>query len=193
MTPTRHFVVAVSPELAAESALRVARALASATHARLTLFPLSDHVALGAGVAGIEISRFAESVQADLLVLPRMMLAGEQLSDAVARRSRVPCLVVSPGQEDLDRWLVALDGSPRCTLVLSMVAPLVKAVGGTAKPVTVRHGDVMTEVLREREALQADVLAIGLRPGGPPPPIPPGSLARRFVNDAPCMVLTVPL
>lgn len=193
MSPPRHVVVAVSPEPAAGSALRVARALASAMHARLTLFSLKDKVALGTGVAGIEIPRFAERVQADLLVLPRMTLAGEQLADAVTRRSRVPCLMVSPGQEDLDRWLVALDGSPRGTLVLSMVTPLVKALGGKAIPLTVRRGDVLTEVLRELDALNAGVLAIGSRPGGPPPPIPEGSLSRRFANDAPCMVLTVPL
>jgi len=238
MPPLRHIVAAVTPDATAASALRVASALAGATRARLSHFSLVDHVAPG-GVAGIEIPRFAELVEADLVVLPRMLVAGGHLADAVTRRSRVPCLVVSPGQEDLTRWLIALDGSSRCIAVLSMVAPLVEALGATAVSLTVepgrsgvggsgdeplartlqlaraleegtptgtsrvasavrsslrvRHGDVVTEVLRERESLQAGVLAIGSRPGGPPPPIPEGSLARRLVNDAPCLVLTVPL
>lgn len=238
MPPLRHIVAAVAPEAVAGSALRVARALADATGARLTSFSLADDVTPGGGVIGIEIPRFAESVEADLVVLPRMLVRGELLADAVTRRSRVPSLVVSPGQEDLSNWLIALDGSPRCPTVLSMVTPLVEALGATAvaltvepsrtgeagtsdwhltrtlqlsrtleesvagssrvpsavlTPLRVRHGDVVTEVLREREALVATVLAIGSRPGGPPPPIPEGSMARRLVNDAPCIVLTVPL
>ena len=197
-----------------------------------------DGLVVGGGLAGIEIPRFAESVQADLLVLPRMSHGGERLADAVTRRSRVPCLAVPVGHEQLDRWLVALDGTPRCTTALAVVAPLVGALGASAvvvtvepagswragtgdshlartlelaraledggagasgstsavlsTPLRVRHGDIVTEVLLEQEALQAGVLAIGARPGGPPPPIPEGSLARRLLNDAPCMVLTVP-
>ncbi len=241
MSPLRHIVAAVTPDPAAGSALRVARALADATHARLSLFSLADHAGPGGGIVGIEIPRFAESVQADLVVLPRILVGGELLADAVTRRSRVPSLVVSSGQENLSSWLVALDGSPRCLTVLSMVAPLVEALRATAVAVTVepshngggesppgdwhlartlklaraleeglgdsssragsavlpplrvRHGDIVTEVLNERQALQASVLAIGSRPGGPPPPIPEGSLARHLVNDAPCMVLAVPL
>ena len=192
MLPPRHIVAAVCPGATTASALRVATALAGAMHARLSQFSLVDNVGPGA-VAGIEITRFAEMVQADLIVLPRVLLAGGLLADAVTRRSRVPCLVVSQGQEDLDRWLIALDGSPRGTLVLAMVTPLVEALGATAVPLTVRNGDVMTEVFRQQKTLNAGVLAIGSRPGGPPPPIPEGSLARRFVNDARCMVLTVPL
>lgn len=187
-----HIVAAVGPGTSTASALRVAAALSGTTQARLTPFSLVHNVGTG-GVAGIEVTRFAEMVRADLLVLPRILLGGGLLADEVTRRSRVPCLVVSAGQEDLGRWLVALDGSPRGSLVLSMVAPLIEALGATAVPLTVKYGDVMTEVLRQREVLHAGVLAIGSRPGGPPPPIPEGSLARRFVNDAPCMVLTVPL
>lgn len=192
MLSLAHIVAAVGPGDTTASALRVATMLAGTTHARLTPFSLVHNVGAG-GVAGIEITRFAEVVQADLVVLPRMLLGGGLLADEVTRRSRVPCLVVSPGQEDLGRWLVALDGSSRGTLVLSVVTPLVEALGALAVPLTVRNGDVMTEVLRQREGMKAGVLAIGSRPGGPPPPIPEGSLARRFVNDAPCMVLTVPL
>ena len=239
MPMPRHIVVAVSPDAEASSALRVAGALAAATHARLSQFTLADHVGSGRGIAGIEIPRFAERVEADLVVLPRIFVAGEPLADAVTRRSRVPSLVVSQGQEDLGSWLVALDGSPRCTTVLSTVMPMLEALGATAvamtvepgrsfvrasadnylarthfladkleaaagagssrihgsvlAPLRVRHGEVIAEVLNERLSLQATVLAIGARPGGPPPPIPEGSLARRLVNDAPCIVLTVPI
>ncbi len=239
MTVPRHIVVAVSPDAEASSALRVASALADAMQARLSPFELANHLASGRGIAGIEIPRFAERLDADLIVLPRMLVSGEHLADAVTRRSRVPSLVVSQGQEDLGTWLVALDGSPRCTAVLSLVVPMLEALGATAvvmtvepgrslvraladnhlarthfladkleavagagssrihgsvlAPLRVRHGEVIAEVLNERLSLQATVLAIGARPGGPPPPIPEGSLARRLVNDAPCIVLTVPI
>lgn len=173
--------------------MRVAELLADALGARLTVYPLADRLAPIAGVAGIEIPRFAERMQADLVVLPRICFAGEWLADAVTRRSRLPSLSVGPGCEDLDRWLVALDGSPRCRMVLSMVTPIVEALGARATSFQVRNGDVFDGILREQSATGAGVLAIGSRPGGPPPPIPEGSLARRLVNAAACMVLTVPI
>ena len=52
------------------------------------------------GLPGIEIGRFAEHVRADLLVLGRKQRSrGQRLllgdtADAVARRSRIPCLFV---------------------------------------------------------------------------------------------------
>ena len=95
--------------------------------------------------------------------------------------------------EDLGRWLVALDGSPRCRMILSMVTPIVEALGASAASFHVRNGDVFAGIMREQVATGAGVLAIGSRPGGPPPPIPEGSLARRLVNAAGCMVLAVPI
>ena len=181
------------PDASAASALRVAELLAGALGAKLTVYPLADRLAPIAGVAGIEIPRYAEHMRADLVVLPRICFAGELLADAVTRRSRLPSLSVEPGCEDLDRWLIALDGSARCRMVLSMVTPIVDALGATATSVQVRDGNVFDGILREQSAAGAGVLAIGSRPGGPPPPIPEGSLARRLVNAAKGMVLTIPI
>ena len=129
MPTLRHILATASPDGDAASALRVAQPLARATGARLTRFPLAERLAPIAGMAGIEIPRFAEQVQADLVVLPRICFAGELLADAVTRRSHVPALSVASGCEDLSRWLVALDGSARCRMILSMVTPLVEALG----------------------------------------------------------------
>ncbi len=186
-------MVTAHPDGSAASAQRVAQFLAEALGAKLTVYPLTDRLAPIAGVAGIEIPRFAERMQADLVVLPRICFAGELLADAVTRRSRLPSLSVASGCEDLRRWLIALDGSARCRLVLSMVTPIVEALGATATSVQVREGNVFDGILREQSAAGAGVLAIGSRPGGPPPPIPEGSLARRLVNAANGMVLTVPI
>jgi hypothetical protein len=161
--------------------------------ARLTVYPLAERLAPVSGMAGIEIPRFAERVEADLVVLPRICFAGELLADAVTRRSWIPTLSVGSGFEDLDHWLVALDGSPRCRMVLSLVTPIVDALGAKATSFQVREGDVFDGIMREQSAIGAGVLAIGSRPGGPPPPVPEGSLARRLVNAANCMVLAVPI
>lgn len=193
MPPLLHVVAAASPDAGAASSLRVAQHVAAATGAKLTVFALADRVAPIAGIAGIEIPRFAERVRANLVVLPRIHFAGEPLADAVTRRSHVPSLSVAPGCEDLCCWLVALDGSSRCRMILSVVSPLIEALGASAARVHVRSGDVFDAILREQAATGAGVLAIGSRPGGPPPPIPEGSLARRLVSAAACMVLTVPI
>jgi hypothetical protein len=126
-------MVTAHPDGSAASAQRVAQFLAEALGAKLTVYPLTDRLAPIAGVAGIEIPRFAERMQADLVVLPRICFAGELLADAVTRRSRLPSLSVASGCEDLRRWLIALDGSARCRLVLSMVTPMSRPSG---------HGDL---------------------------------------------------
>jgi len=193
MPTLRHILATASPDGDAASALRVAESLAHATGARLTRFPLAERLAPMVGMAGIEIPRYAEQVHADLVVLPRIHFAGELLADAVTRRSHVPALSVASGCEDLSQWLVAVDGSARCRMILSMVMPLVEALDAGMVSLQVRNGDVFAGILREQAATGAGVLAIGSRPGGPPPPIPEGSLARRLVNAAACMVLTVPI
>jgi hypothetical protein len=192
MLPT-HIVAVTHPDEAAASAMRVAQAVADATGAKLTVYPLAERLAPIAGVAGIEIPRFAERVEAGLVVLPRICFAGELLADAVTRRSWIPSLSVSAGFEDLARWLIALDGSPRCRMVLSMVTPIVEALHGNASSFQVRNGDVFDGIMQEQSATDAGVLVIGSRPGGPPPPVSGGSLARRLVNAANCMVLAVPI
>ena len=68
--------------------------------------------ALAFGLPGIEIARFAEQVHADLVVLgrkPRSRIARLLLgdtADAVARRSRLPCLFVpARGMPTSGFWL----------------------------------------------------------------------------------------
>jgi hypothetical protein len=103
-----HIVATASPDAEAASAFRVAQRLAISTGARLTVFPLAERVAPITGMAGIEIPRFAERIQADLVVLPRICFAGEWLADAVTRRSHVASLSVASGSRisvaGLWRW-----------------------------------------------------------------------------------------
>jgi len=71
-------------------------------------------VAARGGLPGVEMPRFAEEVNADLLVVGRCEVGGVgTLADAVLRRSRKPCLVLPCQWERLDPIVVALDGSER--------------------------------------------------------------------------------
>jgi nucleotide-binding universal stress UspA family protein len=97
------------------------------------------------GIPGIEISRFAERENADLLVLGRKrrsqaarLLLGDT-ADAVVRRSRVPCLFVAPNTGSLRQVLVALDGSERGLRVLTEASGFARSVGASLRVVTVEY------------------------------------------------------
>jgi len=98
------------------------------------------------GLPGIEICRYAEGNNADLVVLGRKhrsqfsrLLLGDT-ADAVARRSRVPCLFVPPGGIELKNVLVALDGTERGLRVLQQACGFVRSVGASLRVVTVEQG-----------------------------------------------------
>jgi nucleotide-binding universal stress UspA family protein len=192
-------------------------------------------VAMAVGIPGIEIARFADETSADLLVVGRKqrsaaarLLVGDT-ADAVARRSRVPCLFVPTPLEVPTTMLAALDGSPRCLSVVAATRSIAQSLhaslelvsvepaqkdepselahalptagtvnlrcmlNGGGDALRVRRGDIVTEILREVQAAQAQVLAVGYHRGGPPGVLELGSVARRLVHSAPCGVLTIPL
>jgi nucleotide-binding universal stress UspA family protein len=91
--------------------------------------------AIAYGVPGIEIGRIGERIRADLLVLGRKprsralrLLLGDT-GDAVARRSRIPCLFVPPSETLPRRILAAVDGSPRGTTVLRVAGDFAGRLG----------------------------------------------------------------
>jgi nucleotide-binding universal stress UspA family protein len=93
----------------------------------------APRIAARGGLPGVEIPRFAEEVNADLLVIGKGELTGAgDLADTVLRRSRKPCLVLPCHWERLAPILVALDGSERgfqvhhaaCELAARMRAPV---------------------------------------------------------------------
>ncbi|HYC31351.1 MAG TPA: universal stress protein [Gemmatimonadales bacterium] len=101
--------------------------------------------AVAFGLAGVEICRFAEARPADLLMLGRKprsqmtrLLLGDT-ADAVARRSRLPCLFVPPGTGPIRRLLVALDGSERGLAVLRTACGVARAIGASVGVVTVEQ------------------------------------------------------
>jgi nucleotide-binding universal stress UspA family protein len=102
-------------------------------------------LATASGVPGIEICRFAEQGEADLLVLGRkhhsqmMRLLLGDTADAVARRSRSPCLFVPPGSDEIRKVLVALDGSDRGMNVLSQACDFAQHAGATVAAITVEQ------------------------------------------------------
>lgn len=146
----RHLLVASAPDAAGDQALAVARALLPRLHARLTPLlvrlpaahaarggalpaaepevppPLAAGAAVVEGIPGIEITRYAESHGADLIVLSREPGEGSgppglgSTWEAVVRRAEVPCLVLPACQERLARMLVALDGSERGMVALRL-------------------------------------------------------------------------
>jgi universal stress protein E len=222
---------------------------------RSALAPLKDaprvDLAVGTGLPGVEISRFAETHDADLVVVgrkhrsaSRRLLLGDT-ADAVARRSRTPCLFVPSGELAFGHALVALDGTERGLSVLIAAMDFARLTGarlravsvepvyeneagvdrmltgrsarllqaidalvrssefppkqwdrrsrGAGAAVVIHRGPVVSEVLREVERSETDLLCLGYHPGGPAGIIDAGSVARRLAHEAPCGVLTVPL
>jgi nucleotide-binding universal stress UspA family protein len=111
--------------------------------------PLDDrpHLDVGItyGIPGVEICRFAEDHGADLLVLGRKqrtamtrMLLGDT-ADSVARRSRIPCLFVTPGARPIRRILAALDGTDRNLRVLRAASEIATGIGAELRIVTVER------------------------------------------------------
>lgn len=105
-------------------------------------------LSIATGVPAIEICRFAEERQADLLVLGRKhrsavarLLIGDT-ADAVTRRSRVPCLFVEQGARPLSHLLVALDGSDRGMRVFAASRDFAQAVRMALTVVTVESREL---------------------------------------------------
>lgn len=120
------------------------------------------------GIPGIEICRFAEERGADLLVIGRKrrsqaerLLIGDT-ADAVARRSRVPCLFI-PGHVPLGGpVLAAIDTGPRAARVTRAAHEFAAAASWPFRLLTVMPGkeqepDDLRELLEAegREALSA--------------------------------------
>lgn len=107
--------------------------------------PAVASVGLGVtyGIPGVEICRFADDHEADLIVVGRKqrsqatrLLVGDT-ADAVARRSRTPCLFVPLGTGAPEHVLVALDGSRRGLAVLRTACAFAGAVQADLHAVTV--------------------------------------------------------
>ena len=156
-------------------------------------------LATAAGVPGIEICRFAERVQADLLVLGRKrhsrllrLLLGDT-GDAVARRSRFPSLFVPPGRADIRRLLVALDGSERGLNVLNQACDFARQVGAALQPITVERApaneplELVSDLpLGRSVSLEARTQAVLKEKGLPAVPlaIQRGEIVDRIVEEA---------
>jgi nucleotide-binding universal stress UspA family protein len=100
---------------------------------------------IGFGIPGIEICRYAEQAAVDLIVLGRKrrsqsarLLVGDT-ADAVARRSRLPCLFVPPRDGDTGSLLVGLDGTERGMIVLRQACDFARKIGTTLRIITVEH------------------------------------------------------
>jgi nucleotide-binding universal stress UspA family protein len=100
--------------------------------------------AVAFGFAGIEICRYAEDRRADLVVLgrksrpPAERLIGGDTVDDVARRSRLPCLIVRDANPLMGaRVLAALDGTERGLSVLLAAAEFTRAIEGRLRAITV--------------------------------------------------------
>ena len=95
------------------------------------------------GVPGVEIPRYAEEHAGDLLVLGRQQRTQRQrmflgdTADAVARRSRVPCLFVGVDADDLGPMLVCVDATERSLEVFQTAMDFSRAAGVKASAVTV--------------------------------------------------------
>ncbi|NNG15259.1 MAG: universal stress protein, partial [Gemmatimonadales bacterium] len=100
---------------------------------------------VGIGLPSVEITRYAEDHDGDLIVMTRKrhsqlrrMLLGDT-ADSVVRRSRAPCLFIPPDGFDGTRVLVAVDGRERGLAVAHAGAEFARAIGGELSFVTVEH------------------------------------------------------
>ncbi|MDH4348054.1 MAG: universal stress protein, partial [Gemmatimonadota bacterium] len=104
--------------------------------------PLAN-MAVAFGLPGIEIVRFAEENEVDLVVAGRKHRSDVQrlmigdTADSVARRSSVPCLFVPTGDPRLDHILIALNGGDRGLAILGTALEFARAAGGKAHVVSV--------------------------------------------------------
>lgn len=95
------------------------------------------------GIPGIEICRFAEEQGADLVVLGRKprtqserLLVGDT-ADAVARRSRVPCLFIPPGAVVRGPVVATVGECPRASRVVAAAHGFAGALGEELRLITV--------------------------------------------------------
>ena len=134
---------------------------------------LAIDVAAVHGIPQVEIPRFAEGKKAGLIILGRKprsrttrLILGDT-TDAVVRRSRIPCLMVPAGLTSMRRVLVALDGTDRGLAALRAGAELAAKAHLELSVVTVdaaRPGEAPVVSARsERLAFKVDEY---LRNGG---------------------------
>jgi nucleotide-binding universal stress UspA family protein len=131
----------------------------------------ATELAIACGIPGIEICRFAEQAEADLLVLgrkrhsPMMRLLLGDTADAVARRSRFPCLFVPPAAAEIRKVLVALDGSDRGLNVLNQACDFARYAGAVVEAVTVerRPGDEPLQLVPMLPVARSSSLEIRVR------------------------------
>jgi len=100
---------------------------------------------VGLGLPSVEITRYAEDHEADLIVMTRKrhsqlrrMLLGDT-ADSVVRRSPVPCLFVPPDGFDGSPILVAADGTERGLAVVHAGIAFAQVIGGDVSFVTVEQ------------------------------------------------------
>jgi len=128
----------------AHGAVEPLRRWVESDHPPLDPEPPIEYV-VAQGVPGVEIARIAEQMRADLLVLGRkqrsqaMRLLLGDTADAVARRSRVPCLFVPAARSLTRRVLVAVDGSGRGTAVLWVANDFARQVDAELRVMTVER------------------------------------------------------
>lgn len=161
------------------------------------------------GIAGSEVARWAELLEADLLILGRQPLgpderrpAGRTLAGTIAAAT-VPCLVVPFGQRRFGSVLAVLEaegGAGEVRAAATAFAalwsgrPAIVEVG-TPAGVTAGHdspraepgewADPVGETIKQARADAVDVLVVGYRPDA--------ATSSRLLERAPCAVLTVPV
>ncbi len=163
--------------------------------------PVELHVEFGH--PSIEIPRYAEAVEADLIVLGRKRRTQAarfregDTADAVICRSRVPCLLVPPGSPPIERVLVATDATSGGGRILGEARDLARLIGAELRAVIVgsatRESPLFEQVLTEVRDSRADMLVIGTHGGGQAGVPALGGVARHLAHAAPCAVLTIPL
>lgn len=154
-----HILAAIDDSPASRRAWDCAGRLAEAMHGvrtgiavRTAEHPLPFGVGQGVtttrGVASVEICRYAESINAALIVLGRGTWSDRDASDhtggEVVRRSTIPTLHVPADASDCTRTVMPLDGSERGLVALHHGTAIAAALGIPMQVVTVERTDEAT-------------------------------------------------
>ncbi len=192
----RKILAATDASRHGQHAVAVARALAQRVHGEFACISVDRASASGPppdasaepaerdgtcavlhGLPGVEIVRYAETWNADLVVLGRHKRTSERpcpvgsVSDAVIRRRVGPSLFVPPEVSAFQRGMIALDGGPRGIAILAPAAAFLDLARARASVLCVLPdpppsvGDITTWMDSRSQQVRAQAARLQLQSG----------------------------
>lgn len=112
---------------------------------------------------------------------------------ATALGAELSGVTVEPAPSGASDTAASAPPTARSEQIAATLREMAVRSGCPSIELSVRRGDIVTEVLREAVDARADVLATGFHRGGPAGVLDAGSSARRLAHAAPMAFLSIPL